>query len=130
MGRRPSPTGTPAESSGGWEDVSFDKSDELSVAATNPVRTPTPLQRNRRALARGPAIGRARADFGGRFDPAEWRTAAEQSDHWKRTLACPRREWPCRRAAEKRHERAAPNASCHLIPPAGRGDARPTIAQS
>jgi hypothetical protein len=24
---------------------------------------------------------RARAEFGGRFDPAEWRTAAEQSDH-------------------------------------------------
>ena len=32
-------------------------------------------------LLEGPAIGRARADFGGRFDPAEWRTAAEQSDH-------------------------------------------------
>jgi hypothetical protein len=35
-------------------------------------------------------VGHAQADFGGRFDPAEWRTAAEQSDHWKRTLACPR----------------------------------------
>src|SRR6516162_10395266 len=32
-------------------------------------------------LLEGPAIGRARADFGGRFDPAEWRMAAEQSDH-------------------------------------------------
>src|SRR6266700_4950337 len=105
MGRRPSSMGTPVESSGGWQDASFDKSDGLSVAATNPVRTPTPLQRNRRALARGPAIGRARADFGGRFDPAEWRTAAEQSDHWKRTLACPRRDRPRgRRAAEHRDE--------------------------
>jgi hypothetical protein len=35
MGRRPSPTGTPVESSGGWQDASFDKSDGLSVAATN-----------------------------------------------------------------------------------------------
>jgi hypothetical protein len=41
MERRPSPTGTPVESSGGWEDASFDKSDGLSVAATKPVRTPT-----------------------------------------------------------------------------------------
>ena len=31
--------------------------------------------------------GLPRADFGGRFDPTEWRTAAEQSDHGKRTLA-------------------------------------------
>ena len=39
--------------------ASFDKSDGLSVAATNPVRTPTPLQRNRRALARGlPSVAR------------------------------------------------------------------------
>jgi hypothetical protein len=45
MGRRPSPTGTPVEFNGGWEDVSIDKSDALSVAATNLVRTPTPLQR-------------------------------------------------------------------------------------
>ena len=52
----------------------------ISVRATclpprllNPVRTPTPLQRSA-------------SRFGGRFDPAEWRTAAEQSDHWKRTL--------------------------------------------
>ena len=42
-------------------DASSVKSDVLSVAATNPVRTPTPL--NRRALARGPA-NRSRA---GRF---------------------------------------------------------------
>jgi len=49
---------------------------------------------------------RARAEFGGRFDPAEWRTAAEQSDHGsERWLA---RERPRgRRAAEKRDERAA-----------------------
>jgi hypothetical protein len=39
MGRRPSPTGTPAESSGGWQDASFGKSDVLTAAATNPVRT-------------------------------------------------------------------------------------------
>ena len=62
---------------------------------------------DRRALARGPAIGRALADFGGRFDPAERRTAAEQSDHWKRTLACPRRERPCRRAAKQTEEIAS-----------------------
>jgi fumarylacetoacetase-like protein len=41
--------------------------------------------------------------FGGRFDPAEWRTAAEQSDHWKRTLACPR--------AASGHAAAAPPRS-------------------
>ena len=35
MWRRPSRTGTPAESSGGWQGASFDKSDVLSVAATN-----------------------------------------------------------------------------------------------
>src|SRR6478736_3780563 len=29
----------------GWEDASIGKSGGLSVAATNPVRTPTPLQR-------------------------------------------------------------------------------------
>jgi hypothetical protein len=99
MGRRPSPTGTPAESSGGWQDVSFDKSDVLTVAATSPVRTPTPLQRNRRALARGPAIGRARADFGTRFDPAEWRTG-ESSPITGNERCCPaRRERPCRRTA-------------------------------
>ena len=33
------------ESNGEWEDVSIDKSDGLSAAATNLVRTPTPLQR-------------------------------------------------------------------------------------
>src|SRR5262249_34545898 len=41
----------------------------------------------------------ARADFGTRFDPAEWRTGAQQSDHWKRTLLPARRERPCRRTA-------------------------------
>src|SRR6266516_4695576 len=59
MGRRPSPTGTPAESSGGWQDVSFDKSDVLTVAATNPVRTPTPLQRFGERLLEGlPSVAR------------------------------------------------------------------------
>jgi hypothetical protein len=32
-------------------------------------------------LLEGVPSGHARADFGGRFDPAEWRTAAEHSDH-------------------------------------------------
>src|SRR6516165_6132679 len=72
----------------------------ISVRATclpprllNPVRTPTPLQRSA-------------SRFGGRFDPAEWRTAAEQSDHWKRTLR-PRHERPrSRRPAEERYELA------------------------
>jgi hypothetical protein len=81
---------------------------EARAQLLNPVRTPTPLQRNRRALARGPAIGRARADFGGRFDPAEWRTAAEQSDHWKRTLLPARRERPRRRRAAKQRDELAP----------------------
>src|SRR5216683_215011 len=89
MGPRPSPTGTPAESSGGWEDVSFDKSDGLSVAATSPVRTPTPLH------------------FGGWFDPAEWRTAAAVRSLKTNAGLPARRKRPrhCR-AAEKRDELA------------------------
>jgi hypothetical protein len=41
------PTGTPVESSGGWQNASFDKNDVLSIAATNPVRTPTPSSSSR-----------------------------------------------------------------------------------
>jgi hypothetical protein len=60
MGRRPSPTGTPAESSGGWQDASFGKSDALTDAATNPVRTPTPLREIGERLLEGlPAPGAA-----------------------------------------------------------------------
>jgi hypothetical protein len=48
------------------------------------------------------------------------RTGAENADHRHRWLLRVRRERPRSRAAEQRDELAAPDAKCHLIPPAGR----------
>ena len=60
MGRRPSPTGTPVESTGGWRDASSVKSDVLSVAALLIQRSlavresAIQLDGNERWLARAP----------------------------------------------------------------------------
>ena len=84
-------------------------------------------------LARGPsrvpnAAAQTRIVSGGRFGPAKGQVYHEISDTW---LA---HGFPIRvlhaqphSRAEQRHELAASDETCHLIPPEGCG---PTIAQS
>ncbi len=104
----------PSSSAAGGEDASFDKSDGLSVAATNPVRTPTPLLRNRRGACSMEGLSSAAREpisAAGSIRPNGGRLT-EQSDHWKRTRACPRRGWPRRRgAADECDELASPHGS-------------------
>jgi hypothetical protein len=80
MGRRPSPTGTPAESSGGWQDVSFDKSDVLTVAATNPVRTKRRYSEIGERLLEGlPSVAREPISAPGSIRPNGGRVRAVRS---------------------------------------------------
>ena len=63
----------------------------------------------------GPAIGRARADFGGRFDPAEWRTGLLSSPIMETNAGLPaRRERPRDgRAAECGQQFPPSDGDCH-----------------
>jgi hypothetical protein len=103
MGRRPSPTGTPVESSGGWQDASFDRSDGLSVAATNPVRTPTPRysEIGERLLEGLPSVAREPISAAGSIRPNGGRLLSGPITGNERWLA----------HAESGHAAAAPRRS-------------------
>jgi hypothetical protein len=74
-------------------------------AALDPTEFAQPLHKGSNPILPNRIRGRARA---------------QEADCRHRRLLCPRRERPCRRAAEQGDELAASEERSHLIPPPGR----------